>query len=104
MASRFSHMVYFTLKDSSDTACEKLLAACRRFLNDHQGTQFFAVGKNARTQREVVDQDYHVALHLIFEDRAAQDAYQIAPQHDEFIAEQKDNWQQVRVFDSVLTD
>ena len=104
MANRFSHMVYFTLKDSSDEACDTLLAACRKYLDEHPGTDFFGVGRLADTDRDVVDKGYHVSLHLVFRDREAHDAYQVAPRHDEFIAEQKDNWETVRVFDSVLSE
>ena len=101
-SSRFAHMVYFTLIDSSETACNALISACKIHLDEHPGTVFFAAGKIADTDREVVDKDYHVALQLIFKDRASHDAYQVAPRHDKFIAEQKDNWAKVRVFDSVL--
>ena len=41
-----------------------------------------------------------VALQLVFTDRAAHDAYQVAPRHATFIAENRDNWAQVRVFDA----
>ena len=34
--------------------------------------------------------------------RAAHDAYQTAPAHLQFIAENKENWRTVRVFDSNL--
>lgn len=102
MNSRFAHMVYFTLKDHSPAACQALVDACQKYLDNHPGTEFFAAGTIADTDRAVVDKGYHVSLHLIFESRAAHDAYQVAPRHDEFIAEQKDNWQQVRVFDSDL--
>lgn len=102
MADNFSHMVYFTLKDSSPEACSALVAGCRKYLTDHPGTLFFSAGVLADTTRDVNDREFHVALNLVFEDRAAHDAYQVAPRHDEFIAAHKDNWQQVRVFDSVV--
>lgn len=98
--SMFSHMVYFTLKDASQTACDELVAGCKQWLTEHPGTAFFAAGTLANTTREVNDRDYHVALNIIFKDRASHDAYQVAERHDKFIAEHKHNWQQVRVFDS----
>ncbi len=99
---RFGHMVYFTLKDTSDEACVTLVAACEKYLSEHPGTEFFAAGTIADTTRDVVDKGYHVAVQLVFKDRASHDAYQVAERHDQFIAEQKDNWAKVRVFDSVL--
>jgi hypothetical protein len=43
-----------------------------------------------------------VALHLVFTDKAAHDAYQDDPTHNRFIVEMKPNWVAVRVFDSYV--
>jgi hypothetical protein len=95
------HMVYFTLKDRSPAAVQKLLAACRKYLTDHPGTVFFAAGTLVPDLVRPVNQtDFDVALQIIFESRAAHDAYQIAPRHVQFIEENKANWAQVRVFDA----
>ncbi len=99
-----SHDVYFTLKDSSDEAADRLVAACHRYLKDHDGVEFFAAGTLGQEfQREVNDRDFHVALHVVFTDKAAHDAYQTVEDHLTFIAENKDNWERVRVFDSYVT-
>ena len=45
------------------------------------------------------DLQFDVGLHLIFQKRAAHDAYQEAPLHQQFIDENKDSWKKVRVFD-----
>ena len=100
---RFGHMVYFTLKDASPEACDRLVAACEKYLSGHPGTELFAAGTRADSERDVVDKEFHVALQLVFKDKASQDAYQVAERHDQFIAEQKDNWANVRVFDSLLS-
>ncbi len=98
-----SHSVYFTLKDRSDATRDALVKACRTYLTDHPGTVFFACGTLcAELRREVNDVEFDVALHLVFESKAAHDAYQTAPRHDQFIAEQKANWAKVRVFDAVV--
>jgi hypothetical protein len=94
-------MVYFTLADSSPAAIESMLAACNKYLSDHPGTLHFSVGMRAKEyQRPVNDQEFHVALHVLFADRAAHDAYQAHPRHLQFIAENKPNWAKVRVFDA----
>ena len=49
------------------------------------------------------DRDFDVALHVVFDHRASHDAYQAAPEHLSFIEEQKENWKNVRVFDSDVT-
>lgn len=102
--SRYAHMVYFKLKDNSADAIAKLVAACKQHLSDHPGTVLFAAGiRDPEMNREVNVKDYDVALQLVFTDRAAHDAYQVAPRHATFIAENRDNWAQVRVFDAYVS-
>ncbi len=98
-----AHNVYFSLKDASDAAKQKLVSACKKYLSTHAGTLFFACGTLAtELKREVNDRDFDVGLHIIFQDQAAHDAYQIAPLHEKFIEENKANWKKVRVFDSLV--
>jgi cytochrome c1 len=98
-----SHDVYFTLKDNSPAACKKLVAACKKYLSKHPGEVFFAAGTRCTSlKREVNDLDFDVALHIVFRTKADQDRYQEAARHKQFIAENRDNWKRVRVFDSVV--
>ncbi|MDZ4850907.1 MAG: Dabb family protein [Pirellulaceae bacterium] len=98
-----AHLVYFSLTDNSAGKTDELIAACKKYLDDHPGVTYFSVGRlNPDLSRPVNDRDYEVALHVVFTDRASHDAYQIAPRHSEFIEEQKSNWKRVRVFDSDL--
>lgn len=95
------HNVYFTLHDDSPEAIRNMVAACRKYLCDHPGVTFFAAGTLVgELARPVNDRDFHVALHVAFQDKAAHDAYQAAPTHVQFIEENKASWKQVRVFDS----
>lgn len=98
-----AHMVYFSLKESTPTHVEQLVAACRKYLTGHPGTAFFAVGTPADLARPVNDRDFDVALQVVFDSRAAHDAYQTAPRHLQFIEENKANWAKVRVFDANVT-
>jgi quinol monooxygenase YgiN len=98
-----SHDVFFTLKDNSAAARQKLVEACKKYLSGHPGTVSFSAGSRAEDlARDVNDKDFDVALHLVFKDKAAHDAYQDAPRHKQFIEENKDNWKKVRVFDSYV--
>ncbi|MCP4788196.1 MAG: Dabb family protein [Fuerstiella sp.] len=98
-----SHMVYFTLKDSSTEACQKLVAACQKFLKLHDGIQFFAAGRLApEFERPVNVQDFHVALHVVFDTKDSHDVYQVSEKHLAFIEQGKGNWDQVRVFDAYV--
>jgi hypothetical protein len=96
------HNVYFLLNDRSSSAKEALLAACRKHLPNHSGIVFFACGVLAEElKREVNDRNFDVALHVIFKDQAAHAQYQVSEAHQRFITENRANWKQVRVFDSV---
>jgi hypothetical protein len=96
-----SHSVYFTLNDNSPAAIQRLVAACKTHLSGHAGVRFFAAGTLAgEFQRPVNDRDFDVALHVVFVDGAAHDAYQQHPRHRAFIEENRENWKQIRVFDA----
>jgi hypothetical protein len=97
------HNVYFTLKDNSAAAKKKLVESCKKYLTKHTGEIHFAAGTLAEElNRPVNDRDFDVSLHIVFQDKAAHDAYEVAKRHKEFIAENKDNWKKVRVFDSAI--
>ncbi len=96
-----AHNVYFALTDNSEAAKRALVAACKKYLVDHPGVLFFAAGTlEDGLDRPVNVRDFDVALHVVFDTRASHDLYQDAPLHHRFIAENKPNWKQVRVFDS----
>jgi hypothetical protein len=96
-----SHNVFFTLHDASAEAVDQLVAACQKYLKEHPGVVFFAAGTLGKEfTRPVNDQNFEVALHVVFDTKASHDQYQSAPDHLRFIEENKPNWKQVRVFDS----
>ena len=77
------------------------MTACKTHLTGHPGTVFFACGTlQKELDRPVNVRDFDVALHLVFESKAAHAAYQDAPRHHQFVEENRENWKQVRVFDS----
>jgi hypothetical protein len=102
-ASLLAHNVYFTLHNSLPAGRAKLVQECRKYLTGHTGTVFFACGELEPTlQRPVNDRGFDVGLHIIFATKADHDAYQEHPRHLQFIAENKADWKQVRVFDSTV--
>lgn len=102
--ARLAHHVFFTLKDRSAENTATLVAACQKYLNDHPGLVDFSVGTRESDYQRPVNADYDVSLHVVFQDRASHDVYQTAERHLQFIAEQKETWAEVRVFDSNLAD
>lgn len=99
----FAHNVFFTLKDKSPAAQDKLVAACHKYLKKQKGVVSFAAGKRAtESTREVNDLDFDVSLHIVFKTSADQSLYQKDAQHMKFIEENADSWSKVRVFDSYV--
>jgi hypothetical protein len=97
------HNVFFSLKDSSESAKQKLVDACRKYLTAREGIVFFACGTLAPDlNRPVNDREFDVALHIIFRRKEDHDRYQEDALHHQFVAENKENWKKVRVFDSVV--
>ncbi len=97
------HNVYFSLKDTSPEAIQTLLDDCETYLAPQAGIVSFSCGiLEAELNRPVNDTGFDVSLHLLFETKEAHDIYQIDEQHTVFIENNKDNWESVRVFDTVV--
>jgi hypothetical protein len=100
---QLGHMVFFTLKERTPDAREKLAGLCRKYLDKQEGTVYFSVGTLAEDlKRDVNDLEFDVALHLVFKDKASYDIYADHPRHLEFIDAGKASWAKVRVFDSYI--
>ena len=98
-----AHNVYFTLNDKSEEAIAAFIADSKTYLSVQPGIKSFVCGVLETTlDRPVNDRDFDVSLHVVFETKAAHDAYQVAPLHNEFVARQQDNWKTVRVFDTAV--
>lgn len=102
-ASKVAHIVFFTLKDRTDSARQALVASCDKYLQGHPGVDYYSAGiRGEDFTRPVNDDQYDVALHIIFASREAHDAYQTMAEHVQFIEENKASWAQIRVFDSYI--
>jgi hypothetical protein len=96
----FSHIVIFWTDPANPNAIENLVAGAQKHLPSIPQIRTFHCGRMATSERKgVVDQSYQVALNLIFDSKADQDAYQIHPQHLAFVEECKVNWSRVVVYD-----
>jgi hypothetical protein len=92
-----AHNVYFNLKDNSAAAVKAMVEDCHRCLASLPGIVFYAAG--TPTDKE---DEFDVALHVVFKDRAALEAYMDAPRHVELIGKHHSNWKNVRAFDSCV--
>jgi hypothetical protein len=102
---QLAHMVFFALKDHSKESREKFLASCEKYLSDHEGTVYFSVGTIAEDkdlEEPVSVKDFDVALHVVFENKAAKAKYLASDRHKQFVDENRESFAGVRVFDSFL--
>ena len=96
----FSHVVIFWTDPAKPNAADELLAGAKKYLNKQPGILHFHAGKMAKSQRDVVDQTYQVALNIVFDSKASQDSYQDDPMHIEFVEKVfKPNCKKVVVYD-----
>jgi hypothetical protein len=81
----FSHVVIFWTKPEIANAADELVAGAEKYLRPIAGLKSFHVGRMVKSHRDVVDQSYQVALNLQFENKQAEEAYQVHPLHLEFV-------------------
>jgi quinol monooxygenase YgiN len=99
----YAHMVFFTLKDHSKESFEAFVALCDKYLTKHDGTKYYSLGLRAEDSDEPVSvKDFDVALHAVFESKAACEKYLKSERHVDFVSQVKDKFEKVRVFDSYL--
>lgn len=95
----FVHCVYFWLRDDLNAADrERFVDGVTRLTSIESVRHGFA-GTPADTDRPIIDRSYSYALVCVFDDRAAHDAYQAHPIHDEFRETCSTFWREVRIYD-----
>src|SRR5829696_2432277 len=77
----FIHHVYFWLKNPTDNADRQKLIEGLEKLSKVKTIKMFHMGKPADTNRDVIDTSYSISWMLIFDDKDAQESYQIDPIH-----------------------
>jgi hypothetical protein len=97
----FIHHVYFWLKDPSNKEdLQKLINGLEK-LTAVTTIKLYHIGKPADTDRDVIETSYSVSWLLFFENKDAEESYQLDPIHLNFVEECKHLWKKVVVFDSV---
>lgn len=96
----FSHIVIFWTDPAKPEAVELLLEGASRLLSGIPGVRSFHAGRMVGSERPVVDQSYQVALNLCFDSKEAEAAYQVHPDHLEFVEKAfKPNCTRVLIYD-----
>ncbi len=100
---KLAHAVFFTLKDSSDTAVETLVEECYTYLKDLPGVVYFSAGRLVpENKRDVNVTDFQAGLNVVFASKLFHDQYQVAERHNIFVDRNKANWAKIRVFDTYV--
>jgi hypothetical protein len=101
--STLTHQAYFWLKNpGSEADCNALIAGLRT-LADIPHVRSLAIGRPAPTEaRDVVDRSFDVSELMTFDSIADQQAYQVHPLHQAFVAQCGHLWARVTVYDSAL--
>ena len=66
-----AHNVYFALKDNSEPAIQKMVAACKKSLATHPGIVFFACGTLQKDLARPVNDREHWAKVRVFDSEVA---------------------------------
>jgi hypothetical protein len=97
----FVHHVYFWLKNQDSKEDKAKLLEGLKALSGVKTVKMFHIGQPADTNRDVIDRSYAVSWLLMFENKAAQESYQVDPIHLNFVKNYSHLWQKVIVYDSV---
>jgi hypothetical protein len=100
----FVHTVFFWMHEGATEADRQQLWEGLNSLRDVEQIQQLYAGVPAPTDRPVIDSSYDYSLTMIFADQAAQDAYQVHPVHEAFVANYAHLWDRVVVYDAVSPD
>lgn len=95
------HAVYFWLRADLSATERTLFDAWQQKLCALPSVTSGWYGVPADTNRPVIDRTYSSALVLVFADAAAEQAYQVDPEHDRFRAECGSFWTAVKIYDSI---
>lgn len=95
------HTVFFWIKKELDSDQYTRFQTGLESLKQIEHADAVYIGTPAKTaERPVIDSSYDFCLTVLLKDIAAHDAYQADPRHLEFIANCKELWNTVKVYDA----
>ncbi len=97
----FVHHVYFWLKNKDSKEDKAKLLEGLQALSKVKTIKMFHIGQPADTNRDVIDRSYALSWLLMFDNKVAQESYQVDPIHLDFIKAYSHLWERVVVYDSV---
>lgn len=104
------HNIYIKLKDSSPEKVKAQFDLGKKYLSKHPGQISLSYGELAKKitrhqQKPNLNniEDFDVVFSFIFENEKAHDVYQISDRHKKFILESNQNWDNIKILDSKIT-
>lgn len=95
------HNVFFWLRKDLDGAAITEFRMGLESLKGIEHAEAIYIGSPANVpERPVLDMSYDFCLTVILKDVAAHDAYQAHEKHQAFLAEHKEKFKQVKVYDA----
>lgn len=95
------HTVLFWLKKELDAdQAAQFRAGLAQLQGIHSAEAVYIGTPSATPERPVIDSSYDYCLTVILKDIPAHDAYQADPIHLEFIAQCKEFWDTVKIYDA----
>lgn len=83
-----SHMIYFTLSDSSPELFKLFIDACIKYLSGYKDQTHFSIGyRVTEINRDVSAKNYEIAVNMIFKNFNAYLKYSAHRRHEKFITQ-----------------
>lgn len=97
-----AHHVFFWLKEPNNPDVRKTFESALKELRNVPTIKLAHIGVPAGTEsRDVVDHSYTYCMLTFFDSQEGQDAYQVHPIHEAFVAQNNHLWSKVVVYDSI---
>lgn len=99
--SMILHSVFFYFKeDTPEDVIEEQRKRIFELNNKIDHVQLTFAGAPYGIERDVVDNDYGMSLHMLLQDEDSLKAYQEHELHQAFLSDFKEYWTQVKVYDT----
>ncbi|WP_422360228.1 Dabb family protein [Reichenbachiella sp.] len=102
ISGQFAHSVLIWLNNpDSEADRQKIEKGLMELIENSDYIRSAHLGVPALTARDVVDNSYTYHLMVTFGSKEEQDKYQVEPAHKKFLADCKDLWNKVLIYDSM---
>ncbi|MDW3209206.1 MAG: Dabb family protein [Reichenbachiella sp.] len=102
ISGKFAHSVLIWLNNPDNASDrQKIEKGLKELIENSDYIRSAHLGVPALTARDVVDNSYTYHLMVTFGSKEEQDKYQVEPAHKKFLADCKNLWSKVLIYDSI---